>query len=216
MTEDRFEEFLREAARDYNEPPAPPREAMWSAIQSARAKRPGERELEREARPWLAWGMGIAAVLALGIGLGIGIGRLSVSGPSAIASGEMPGEANGNGSRVFQVAAAEYLGRTDAFLSLFRSEAEFGGADAQVSRWARDLLSTARLMIDSPVADDPQLKTLLEDLELILAQIAQYSPDQGGDELELIEDGIEERGVLLRMRAVIAAQPGNMPAQGEL
>jgi hypothetical protein len=215
MTEDRFEEFLREAARSYNEPPETPREVMWAAIQAERAKRPGERELERQARPWLVWGAAIAAVLVLGIGLGIGIGRLSVSGPQTIASGGSP-DANGNGSQVFQVAAAEYLGRTDAFLSVFRSEAEVGGADAEVSRWARDLLSMARLMIDSPVADDPQLKALLEDLELILAQIAQYSPDQGGDELELIEDGIEERGVLLRMRAVIAAQPGNMSVQGEL
>lgn len=215
MTEDRFEEFLRAAARDYNEPPEPPREAMWRAIQASRAKRPGERELEREARPWLAWGVGIAAVLLLGIGLGIGIGRLSVSGSQTIASGGSP-DANGNGSQVFHVAAAEYFGRTDAFLSVFRSEAEGGGADAEVSGWARDLLSTARLMIDSPVADDPQLKTLLEDLELILAQIAQYSPDHGDDELELIEDGIEERSVLLRMRAVIAARPASMPAQGEL
>jgi hypothetical protein len=114
MTEDRFEEFLREVARDYNEPPETPREAMWSAIQSARAKRPGERELEKQARPWLAWGAAIAAVLVLGIGLGIGIGRLSVSGPAAIASGDLPDAANGNGSQVFQVAAAEYMGRTDA------------------------------------------------------------------------------------------------------
>jgi hypothetical protein len=201
MTEDRFEKFLREVAQDYNEPPEIPREAMWSAIQLARAKRPGERELERQARPWLTWGAAIAAVLVLGIGLGIGIGRLTVSGPTTIASADLPGAGIGNGSQVFQVAAAEYMGRTDAFLSLFSSEAEVGGADAEVSRWARDLLTTARLMIDSPIADDPQLKTLLEDLELILAQIAQYSPDQGSDELELIEDGIEERGV---------------PVQGEL
>ena len=52
MTDERFEEFLKKTAQDYNQPPETPRAEMWARIDAARAKRRGERELERRARPW--------------------------------------------------------------------------------------------------------------------------------------------------------------------
>ncbi len=36
MSEDRFEEFLKDAAADYNRPPETPREEIWARIQEAR------------------------------------------------------------------------------------------------------------------------------------------------------------------------------------
>ena len=42
---------------------------------------------------------------------------------------------------------------------------------------ARSLLGTNRLLLDSPVATDPRMRQLLEDLELVLAQIAQLSAE---------------------------------------
>src|SRR3954467_556418 len=91
MMDDRLDDQLRDAARDYNEPPETPREEMWAAIQAERA---GIKEAEtaendlsvlpiRRFRRFpggpLAWGAGIAALLALGIGLGL----LSYPGPGA-------------------------------------------------------------------------------------------------------------------------------------
>src|SRR5215210_9463746 len=80
MLDDGFEDRLREAAREYNEPPETPREAMWTAIQS---ERPEARKLDRAPadnvrtprflRP-LSWAAGIAALL----GIGVGLGRLSL------------------------------------------------------------------------------------------------------------------------------------------
>lgn len=217
MTDDRFEEFLQQEAREYNEPPETPTEAIWAGIEAQRrAKRLGERDLERQTRPWYQWGIGIAAVLALGIGLGIVIERQNGSGPVDVAVGDAGSGAEASQEVIFRAAAAEYIGRTDAFLTLFRAEAETGRADSEVTEWARDLLTTARLMMDSPIAGDPNVRALLEDLELVLVQIAQYSPDQGAEELELIEEGIDERGLLLRMRSILSEPEGGALAQGEL
>ena len=73
MTEDRFDEFLADAAPDYNAPPAGiPRDEMWARIQEARRF---QRRQVRRMPAWLIWGTSIAAVLTVGIT----IGRLSLS-----------------------------------------------------------------------------------------------------------------------------------------
>ena len=216
MTDERFEEFLKKTAQDYNQPPETPRAEMWARIDAARAKRRGERELDRAARPWVRWGAGIAALLALGIG----IGRMTAppprpggdAGPIALAT-----EDTTNGSDVvLRLAAADYLARTDAFLSLFRAEARAGQAGVEVARWARDLLLTARMMMDSPVGEDPNLRELFEDLELILVQITHYTVNQSTEELELIEQGLEVRSVQLRLEALLAMGDEVMLAQGAI
>ncbi len=202
MTEQRFEEFLKKAAQDYNRPSEPPRHEMWARIDAARAKRRGERELERQARPWLRWGLAAAAVLAVGIG----IGRVTApqnGGVTSTVAAATADVAEPDGL-VFQVVATEYLARMDAFLSLFRSEARLGTADLEVAGWARELLTTARLMMDSPAAEDAMLRELLQDLELILVQIAQYTSSESSAELDLIEQGLEQRAVLLRLQAALA------------
>lgn len=214
MTDERFEEFLKEAAREYNAPPETPRAAMWARIDAARAKRRGERELERPSRPWVHWAAGIAAVLLLGIG----IGRLAapdeeIAEAGAIASGV--DETLEEDDVSFGIVAAEYLANADAFLALFRMEARAGQADAEVAAWARDLVTTARLMMDSPAADDPNFRELLEDLELILVQISQYASHQSTEELELIEQGLEERSVQFRLQAALAVGD-ELTAQGAI
>jgi hypothetical protein len=216
MTDKQFEEFLQKTAAEYRSPPATPREEMWSAIEAARAKRRGERDLERAARPWLSWGLAAAAVLAVGVG----VGRMTAPGVSdtpTAASADAPGDDAGDETNLmFRFAAADYLARTDAFLSLFRAEARIGQADAEVMSWARDLLATARLMMDSPIASDPHLRELLEDLELILVQIGQYASNQTADELDLIEQGLEEGGVQHRLQAALTADAQLIFAEGAL
>ena len=70
MTDEKFEEFLKQEAQDYNVPPETPRAEMWAGIEAVRAKRRGERDLERRSRPWVHWAAGIAALLLMGIGIG--------------------------------------------------------------------------------------------------------------------------------------------------
>lgn len=206
MTGDRFERLLRDAAQDYHRPPETPREEMWRQIVEARARR---RMLVQ--RRWPYWGLGIAAVLALGIG----IGRWSARGPQGTetAAGRVANEPE---TLAYRVAAAQYLNRTEALLTGFRTEARAGSPDAQFAAQARDLLTTTRLMLDSPAARDGRLKALLEDLELVLAQIAQLPAGGDREDVQLITRGLDERSVLLRLRTAIPAGPGPVHAQGAL
>jgi len=209
MTEDRFERLLREAAQDYHRPPETPREELWRRIAALREARRRRRVIITS--PWLRWGLGIAAVLALGVG----IGRWTAHSPRA--SQPAVAAAGGDeGALAYRVSAAQYLTRTEALLTGFRSEARSGMPDAQFARQARDLLGTTRLMLDSPAAQDARLKDLLEDLELVLAQIAQLPASSDRDDVQSINQGLEQRSVLLRLRTANPAGPGPVRTQGAL
>ncbi len=210
MTDERFEQFLRDAAQDYNAPPVPPRDEMWAVIDEARAS---HRRVPRRApvRPWMIRVAGIAAVLVIGVGIGMRLGPNGYTAPAAADSGV---SADDEGI-VYRVAAVDYFQRTDTFLSLFRSDAPLGLVDADVAEWAGELLTTARLMLDSPAGDVPNLRRLLEDLELVLAQINQYASQQSDDELDFIEQGLEEQDLMLRLRAALSDE-GNEVVQGAI
>ena len=79
---------------------------------------------------------------------------------------------------------------------------------------ARELLATNRLLLDSPAARDRRTRLLLEDLELVLAEIAQLTPQATAGDRELIREGMERGGVLSRLRTVVPA--GTTPTRGDL
>lgn len=209
MMSDRFDEQLREAAQAYHRPPVTPREELWQRIAAARVGR-GQRLHTR--RLALLWGVGIAAVLALGIALG----RWSAIGsPSSVASVLT---ADRTSTFVYQLAAAQYLTRTEALLTGFRAESRAGETPpvGQFAVQARDLLCTTRLMLDSPAGRDVRLKGLLEDLEVVLAQIAQLPSASDTEDVHMINQGLEQRSVLLRLRTANPAGPGSARGQGVL
>lgn len=203
--DDLFDARLRELARDYHEPPAPPREEMWAAIAARRAT---PRVLVRR-QPW-TWGLAAAAVLVVGIGLG----RWSARGgssptPTATAEAPAPGDAP------LRMAATQYLTRAEALLTGMRSGSV--PVDAQFLASARELLGMTRLLLDSPLARDAQVRDLLEDLELVLAQVSQLDPAaRGTADLDLITDGLNQHGVLPRLRSAIPAGPAALGGRGDL
>lgn len=203
MTDDGFEDFLRDAARDYRQPPATPREEMWARIAAERV-RPARRT------HWLRWATAAAAVLALGIGIGWQAARLRSGGAPALSTAESVRSAPPG---VYDVAANQYLGRTEALITDFVIGARRGTSERYVATTARDLLTTNRLLQDSPAADDPQMKGLLQDLELVLAQISRLSAEHGQKEVNLIVQGLNQSGVLVRLRAAIPAGPVAPPSQ---
>jgi hypothetical protein len=209
MTEDRWERWLREAAQDYHRPPETPREELWRRIAAAR----GARRRAVALRPWLRWGVGIAALLALGIGIGRWTARAPL--PPSLAAGSR-GTPSDPVTLPYRLVAAQYLTRTEALLTGFRAEARAGQLDARFATQARDLLATTRLILDSPAAADARLKGLLDDLEVVLAQIAQLSATGAPDDLQLINQGLEQRGVLLRLEAANPAGSGPVHTQGVL
>jgi len=239
-----LEPDLLEAARGYHAPPATPREEMWRAIAARRAApdeagepagRAGGRlrgRLRGRPRPpfgvlpsrfrALAWGAGIAALLALGAGIGrlsVGIGRSSPESRPVAGGGTQAGTprapaaaeaAPARAGTAYRLVAVEHLGQAEAFLTLFRASVRQGRDDRFAAATARELLATNRLLLDSPAASDRRLKLLLEDLELVLAQIAQLSPERRREDTDLINDGLERSGVLVRLRAAVpAGSPGS-------
>jgi hypothetical protein len=112
-------------------------------------------------------------------------------------------------SLTYRLAVVQHLASTEAMLTSFRAAAKNGDVDAQITKWARDLLTTTRLMQASTAAQqDPTMKRLLDDLELVLVQIAQYSSTgpHRAEELELIQHSIERRGVIGKLRTTIPAR----------
>jgi hypothetical protein len=201
MSDDRLDERLREAARAYNAPPETPREEMWARIQAGRRRDP--RVLRLRPRRVL-WAAAAAAVLAAGIA----IGRLSV-GPRTVAW-----EGPSANATSYRLAAQEHLSQSEAFLTLFRTSLEERTDHRLASASARQLLATNRLLLDSPAAVEPSTRLLLEDLELVLAEIAQLSPRSREQDLQLIRDGIERGNVMPRLRTAVPA--GAAPTQGVL
>jgi hypothetical protein len=218
MTEKQFEDFLKEAVQDYNRPSEVPREAMWARIEEARRASRAGGKVTFLASPWLRWGVGLAATLALGIGIGMNLDRSGPTGPTAAvdpAPTASLGAADSDAD-VYRLVALGHLSRTEAFLSMFRTDVRAGRTDYQVDNPARELLTTTRLLQGSQSIRDQRLLELLDELELVLVQIAQLRPDLDGEEAELVTQAIEQRSVLLRLRAAADAAPELRGVQGVL
>ncbi len=116
-----------------------------------------------------------------------------------------PGLEAAPSTRPYEVATAAHLARTEALLTTFRAEARDGKVDAQLSTWARDLLTTTRLLLDSPAAGDANNRRLLEDLELVLVQIVNLAPDASATDRGSIERTLENGQVMTRLRTAVPA-----------
>jgi len=205
----KFDQWLKERAKSYHSPLPTPRDALWKRIENAR-----RHKRVIELRPWMRWAVAAAAVLVLGIG----IGRWSTNQPSAPAAAgtRVAIEIDSLADVAYQVAATQYLSRTEAFLTSFRADANRSVNTARLARQARDLLTTTQLMLDSPAADNPRLRSLLEDLELVLMQISLLNPVQDGQDRDLITQGMNQSNVLPKLRSAIPAGPVSARNQGAL
>lgn len=137
----------------------------------------------------------------------------SAAGRGASARTESP-RSGGSGSgspatsatSAYQVAAVNHLTQAEALLTSFRTRsAADQRVDAQLASWARELLSNTRLLLDSPVAMDPERRPLLQDLELLLVQIVQLSPGSTPQDREIIERTLKQDQVLTKLRTAIPA-----------
>jgi len=202
------------AARELNSPPAPPREEIWARIQAERAGKQAVRPphdvlpIQPPGRPSVrpsirltVWITGIAALLAVGIG----IGRLTptLRSGQALRPAAPITALKDRGKVAYSVVTAEHLSRVETLLTSLRT----GQDQAPFSAQARELLTSTRLLLDSPGGADPKIRALLEDLELILVQVAQVDVGHGREDLDLITDGLEQRQVIPRLRTAIPAGP---------
>ena len=123
----------------------------------------------------------------------------------SLRSGQALAESPRAGSSIYQAATLQHLVRAEALLTSYRAEARAGKVDAELSAWARDLLSSTRLLLDSPAARDPRRRQMLEDLELVLVQIVHLAPDSPEAERDFIDRAIERGDVMTRLRTTSPA-----------
>lgn len=215
MTDEQLKSLMAEAAHTYRVPADPPLEEIWTRVESEHF---GSWSVRRTRR-WLAPVVGIAATLLVGIG----IGRFTVTGAEGltgiagrdattrqVAGGAdaagAPNDGQDVGSRVsdpLQRTTSAYLDDAEMLLASMPREAK--GVDTAFVRDAHRLLTTTRVLLDSPVGTDPRLRDMLEDLELILAQVARLQSAPRPDELTFIAEAMDERDMVPRIRTVAAA-----------
>jgi hypothetical protein len=214
MKEDELDERTREALRGYRVPPEAPLDEMWDAIEQRHFGTPivalaGHVPARGVAmRRWRlggpSWGILVAGMAAMLI-LGVGLGRLS-RGVAPVVDPREGDYAWNASAEPYRDATSEYLGETVALLTALPAAARDGQPDARFVTQAGELLSTTRLLLDSPAAaSDPRLKSLLEDLELVLAQLSRLPSEHGRTELNLIAEALEQRDVVPRVRAAAAS-----------
>ena len=155
--------------------------------------------------PW------VAAAAALVLALGYGLGRWTAPVPDTDAQvAESPGTTPDAGTRpnpgtpvqapdanprdpgtrtLYRFAAAQHLAASSTFLGRLQNDVRAGTVPTEAGDWARDLLMETRLILDSPAVEETELRALLEDLELLLLQIAHASRAQqsGQSDLSRIE-----------------------------
>ncbi|MDX1494658.1 MAG: hypothetical protein R3253_11390 [Longimicrobiales bacterium] len=205
----------------YNPPVETPRDEIWARVaqridfdEASSAGSPANPAIDLEAarRRRSAWGVGgrlhraagFAVAAAALVVMGVGIGRMTAPpNPVAEAPAVTPatGGTAGNG-----LAARATLGRTEALLTMVRADARDGRVDPAVTEWADDLLTETRLLLDRPQGVDPELRSLLLDLELVLVQVAGMTAMDGDDErarteVELTLKSLDQGEVLPRIQA---------------
>jgi hypothetical protein len=196
---------LMDAAREYQEPPLPPREEMWARVQQARRRAASVPAWQRP-KVWVP--VAIAATLVLGIG----IGRLwpsirnGVKQNVAGVDSTTPGAAPTKKDLFAQYAAEQTLGQAEVLLTQYRSDVAAGVQPTTTPAEARKLLLATRLLLDAPSISDPRLRDLLSDLELVMAQISEGSEQK--EDRAVITEGLERRDVLPRLRAATSIGTG--------
>ena len=219
---------LLQRARDhYNVPAAPPPEALWAAIERRAFGPPAAGAIPIAARRrvparWSGPAIGLAAGLLLGVGIGAALWRGADAArpvPAAVAArdgvGQPAGAALAAGDPAYDAVAVEYFDQAVALLATLPTRLDDTRPDARLAAQARDLLSTTRLLLDSPTAGhDAELQALLDDLELVLAQVVRLPAVRDSSQAALIHEALEARDVLPRLRTAAAQASAPMQSFG--
>ncbi|MBI2409382.1 MAG: hypothetical protein HYV19_13895 [Gemmatimonadetes bacterium] len=243
---ERFEQFLRETAADYQAPSGEvPREEMWNAIRARRTAAPAPvpsiGTAPSRRRPWYLAAAAMAAMLLIGVA----IGRFSTTNgseqqvvaqsvPTTVPNGEAtplsdpttttPSPASSASPNVqsrarrddgatlagarrttYGIVATRHLASVEALLASYQANATEARSDTLLGAWAKSLLSNTRMLIDSPVADDPVRARLLSDLELILVQLVQRTPGADAESRAAVDRTLQKTHIIPRLRSAVPA-----------
>lgn len=191
LNDEQLDGLLDRARPAFRVSPPPDLDRLWQGIAERRHPSP-----RRRTPVWWPWA-GMAAALLLAFTLG----RLSTQAPQTRDS--LP---TLRASAPVSDVATDLLGQTAVLLSALPEGQPANAADGgRFARQAGDLLLTTRLLLDSPDAQQrPALRTLLEDLELVLAQLARLNNGETRAELEIITEAMQQQDLVPRIRHVAA------------
>jgi hypothetical protein len=208
--DEELDAMIRDAARDLHDPPTPPRDAMWAEIDRRRRHRRGRPAMLATLRPHV-WAPLAAAAAVLVLVIGFTAGRLSTRAPEttgtpavaetvdpAPSPGETPSRSGDSVAR--QVAARDFLSRTETLLVQFAAARNGESDDEMIQTWARQLLTENRLLMDADLGDE-KLARLLYDLEFVLAQIVMLGESRDGEETDWIREDVDRSSLLLRVQS---------------
>ena len=214
MSDDRrLDEIIDREAKGYRAGGVPPADRMWSRIEGdvttaiKRHSFPHGRNW-----PWLAAGAGIAAALVIGIA----IGRRTITNDGRMTSIVGVDSSVVGGTPVDSIRAAQmravtwsHLVQAETFLTEVRADLKTGRHDPERGDRSRQLLARTRLIMANDAAPAPSVERLLEDLELVLAEIAAL-PDSGmrrSLDARLLDERLSAGTVLPRIRTILPSPP---------
>ncbi len=207
MTDDELSRMLRDARDSYGLPTAPLPERTWTAVEQ-RHFGAAHHDIGRRSPGWRTFTIGIAAALMVGVGLGRTTGAPG-SDAARLATLNTPA----SGARfdsaylvddAFRIATVRHLGESVALLASFPAESRQRTPDSLFIAQARELLTTTRLLMDTPANQDPTVALLLDDLELVLAQVARLTGRRDTTDVQLITDALAERDLVPRLLSLSA------------
>jgi len=206
MDDKRLDELLADAERSYRAPPDAPLDAIWARVEAEAFTAP-----PNQNRPgWRVFAGAIAATLVFGVLIGRVTAGRELPAPLAVSARQTPGRlASTQAGDPYQRTTQEFLGRTAVLLAALPTQGHPGVNDEKLTEQARQLLGTTRLLLDSPVGHEQRMKDLLEDLELVLAQVARLQSQRPGEAITLINEALEERDVVPRIRSAVADLSGS-------
>ena len=121
----------------------------------------------------------------------------TAASPQRERNGGSPGT---SGSATYQLASQQHLTRAEALVAVVAAMPADAAMDSLTGRWARDVLTNTRLLLDSPAGEDPVRRRLLEDLETVLVQLVQRS-GRTTEDRAMIDRTLQRTQLLTRLRS---------------
>ena len=200
---------LNKMARSHNPPPEVPRDRMWEKIEAARNGRRGVVQPDFTPRRSpvfriLRIAAGVAAILVLGVFIRRMTDQQPAPVPVPVAVNEVETTDPEIKKDIYRLAARDLFSRADYLLTDFKVRSCGKDDMSEVPAWAGGMLVQTRLLMDTDVAEDIEMKNLLDELELVLAQIVGLSRDNCARDMAWIRQGLQERSTIDRLRTVSA------------
>ncbi|HKH90366.1 MAG TPA: hypothetical protein VKA54_01120 [Gemmatimonadaceae bacterium] len=204
--DEKFNELIRHHAADYRADVPAPAEQIWGRIERDVADAVStSRRSDPRRRVWLAAAAGLAAALILGVGIGRWTGTRAPANARVERVAATPGDSLRRLTHL-RATAYDHLDETELFLTEVRADLRAGRNDTDRDARSRELLARTRLLLQSREQQPPSVTRLLEDIELLLAEIATL-PDTGRrsrpTDAALLEESLTRNDIIPRIRTTV-------------